>query len=94
MVHALNNLKVRDDEDWKVVVMRLMPMFRATTVDPVRQHISEASFFWECTTEQQLVELTECVLHFYCPVRLVRPSSKLGAYADCAHTGKVRPLLE
>ena len=64
---ALNNIKVGEAEAWKAASRRLVLVYRAYLADPVRPHISEATYFWRYINEEQLGDLLERLVHLLLP---------------------------
>ena len=54
---ALHAVTVSGTEACKAAARRLVVLYRAFTADPVRPHISEATFIWRYITEAQLTDL-------------------------------------
>lgn len=64
---ALNNMTVREAETLKTASRRFVLVYSVYLADPVRTHISEATYVWTYINEEQLGDLLERLVQLSLP---------------------------
>lgn len=53
----VENIPLRSNDTWETAARRLVPFYRAATIEAERPHLSGAEYFWRHITVRQLQEI-------------------------------------